>query len=99
MLTLCPHFVHSRYSMESILVHEFGHTVMNVGLDESTRLSIVAAWSAAMREGMYSPGRQGRGVDGCWGWRWACLLDLGLRSGHVLTLSASADAQTTHATS
>eukprot|EP00955_Chlamydomonas_euryale_P100593 365296-Chlamydomonas_euryale.AAC.1 len=42
--------------MENILIHELGHTVMNVGLDDTDRAAVVSAWEAACREGMYTPG-------------------------------------------
>ena len=40
------------YPQESILVHEFSHTVMDVGLDEPARTRIRAAHAAALERGL-----------------------------------------------
>ena len=42
------------YSAESILVHEFGHTVMEVGLSPSERAAIVRAHGAALDRQLYT---------------------------------------------
>ena len=36
------------YPLESILVHEFGHTVMNVGLDDAQRAQVLSCYDAAV---------------------------------------------------
>ncbi|KAF5842346.1 hypothetical protein DUNSADRAFT_7660 [Dunaliella salina] len=41
------------YPEESILVHEFGHTVMNVGLDDISRAAIQEAYQKAKASGIY----------------------------------------------
>lgn len=46
----------SRYPCENILVHEFGHTVMNVGLAAEEREAICQLYRQARQSGMYSPG-------------------------------------------
>jgi hypothetical protein len=46
----------SRYPYESILVHEFAHCVMNVGLaGQPTRRRIKAAYEAAIEKKLYNP--------------------------------------------
>ncbi|KAG1655299.1 hypothetical protein FOA52_002458 [Chlamydomonas sp. UWO 241] len=44
------------YSVENILIHELGHTVMNVGLLPHERGAILDAWAAAESAHMYTPG-------------------------------------------
>lgn len=44
----CPH-------SEQILIHEFGHTVMDVGLPRAQRDAIVAAYQAARKQQLYDP--------------------------------------------
>ncbi len=50
----------SRYPMENILIHEMGHTVMNVGLREEVQRRIHGCYERARDTGMYS---KGDGVD------------------------------------
>ena len=44
-----------RYRHESILIHEFGHAVMNLGLDSAERRAVRAAYRSAINDGLYSP--------------------------------------------
>ena len=46
-----PHF-----REESILVHEFGHTVMNLGMDDLGRAMVRRCYDDAMARGLYAPG-------------------------------------------
>ncbi len=46
-----PHYPH-----ESVLIHEFGHAVMNLGLDSAERRAVRAAYRGAIDQGLYSPG-------------------------------------------
>ncbi|KAG2498106.1 hypothetical protein HYH03_003864 [Edaphochlamys debaryana] len=41
------------YTSENILVHEFGHTVMNIGLSAEDRAAIKQLYDAAYRAGLY----------------------------------------------
>ena len=41
------------YSQENILIHEFAHSVMCIGMDDEQRLSICAAFEEAQRSGSY----------------------------------------------
>ena len=45
-----------RYKEESILVHEFGHTVMNLGMDDLGRAMVRRCYDDAMARGLYAPG-------------------------------------------
>ena len=57
-----PHFRH-----ESILVHEFGHTVMNIGMSEEGRALIRSAHEDAMKRGLYPPScYMGSNADEYW---------------------------------
>ena len=68
----CPPF--SRYSSENILVHEFGHTVMNIGLTEGDRQAIRRHYATALQGGSYDKGgRAACSLSPCLGlprWRW-----------------------------
>ncbi|KAI7837512.1 hypothetical protein COHA_008648 [Chlorella ohadii] len=44
-----------RYRHENVLVHEFGHAVMDLGLPPSLRAEIDAAYQAAQAAGSYDP--------------------------------------------
>ncbi|MEW5301915.1 MAG: hypothetical protein WDW36_004739 [Sanguina aurantia] len=44
------------YSCENILVHEFGHTVMNLGLTAEQREAVVLLYRCAVRERLYDVG-------------------------------------------
>ncbi len=41
------------YPSEQILIHEFGHTVMDVGLATPQRAAVLAAYGAAMQRQLY----------------------------------------------
>jgi len=43
------------YPCQSILVHELGHAVMNLGMPDATRARLQAAYQAAVRDGLYPP--------------------------------------------
>ncbi|MEW5317218.1 MAG: hypothetical protein WDW38_008537 [Sanguina aurantia] len=44
------------YACENILVHEFGHTVMNIGLTAAQREAVVLLYQCAVRERLYDVG-------------------------------------------
>jgi len=41
------------YPSEQILIHEFGHTVMDLGLAKPQRDAVLAAYRAAMKRELY----------------------------------------------
>ncbi len=41
------------YSQENILIHEFAHSVMCIGMDDEQRQSICAAYDEAVQSGLY----------------------------------------------
>ncbi len=41
------------YSQESILIHEFAHSVMCIGMDDEQRQSICGAYEEAKQSGLY----------------------------------------------
>ena len=55
------------YPLESILVHEFGHTVMNIGLDEDGRAQVEACYRSALASGrVVSESYMGSCADEYW---------------------------------
>lgn len=61
------------YPSEQILVHEFGHTVMDVGLPASQREAILAAHRAAMKQQLYDADcYMARCVNCCMALAWVC---------------------------
>mmetsp|Transcript_3641 Transcript_3641/g.9336 ORF Transcript_3641/g.9336 Transcript_3641/m.9336 type:complete len:408 (+) Transcript_3641:207-1430(+) len=43
----------TRYGSENVLVHEFGHAVMNIGMSPEERAAVVEAFEAARAGGLY----------------------------------------------
>ena len=44
--------------MENILIHEFGHTVMNVGMSDDERQHIEDLYQQACSTGLYNKGER-----------------------------------------
>ena len=44
------------YSQENILIHEFGHSVMSIGMTEQQRQGVQAAYDSAKQQNLYHPG-------------------------------------------
>ncbi len=43
------------YSQENILIHEFGHSVMCIGMTDGQRQGVQTAYTAAKSRGLYHP--------------------------------------------
>jgi hypothetical protein len=55
-----------RYKGESILIHEFGHTMLGMGLDAAFRSGVAAAYKAAMAKGLYKNTYAATNADEYW---------------------------------
>ncbi len=43
------------YGQENILIHEFGHSVMCIGMTDQQRQAVHAAYNSAKAQGLYHP--------------------------------------------
>lgn len=55
-----------RYRGESILIHEFGHTMLGMGLDAAFRADVDAAYKDAMAKGLYKDTYAATNADEYW---------------------------------
>ena len=55
-----------RYRGESILIHEFGHTMLGMGLDAAFRTDVDAAYKAAMAKGLFKNTYAATNADEYW---------------------------------
>jgi hypothetical protein len=55
-----------RYRGESILIHEFGHTMLSMGLDAAFRADVDAAYKDALSKGLYKNTYAATNADEYW---------------------------------